>query len=222
MSQPNLARSLLSLLAVQGVDEGDSFVAAPGGRTAPTREGEALVTLVIEGLAARLGPGETVSRGLASPGDLINFDAVLGEGETEAALWLTPGRFLAVPARRLAQRIDHATLVETTLADLRRRNAALRIEVTRHAALTVSQRLGALVLDVHDLGGGDTVALRQSDLADLMAVRRASISTAGAELVAARAIRVRRGAIQIADIDALRGVAGGIHSTVTDLARLRG
>lgn len=222
MSNPNLAHSLLSHLAVQGLDEGDSFVAAPGERTAATRDGEPLVTLILDGVAARLGPNETLSRGLASRDDLVNFDVVLGNGEVETALWLTAGRFMAVPARTLAHRIDRSSLVETTVADLRRRNAALRAEVARHAGLRVSQRLGALILDVHALGGGDTVALRQSDLADLMSVRRASISTSCTELQALGAICLRRGAIQIIDVDALRNAVVGGYSTVTDLARLRG
>lgn len=222
MSTSNLARSLLSLLAVQGLDEGDSLSAAPGQRTAQTRDGEPVVTFILDGVAARLGSDETLLHGLASSDDLINFDAVLGCSEKEVALWLTGGRFLTVPARRLAQRIDRDTLVEATLTDLRRRNAALQAELGRHAALKVSQRLAALILDVHDQGGGDTVSLRQSDLADLMSVRRASVSTACTELCAAGALRLRRGAIQIADVEALRETATVPHSTVTDLARLRG
>ena len=52
MSRPNLARSLLSMLAVQGLDEGDAFLASAGAPTAPTRDGEPQVTLIIEGVAA--------------------------------------------------------------------------------------------------------------------------------------------------------------------------
>ena len=222
MATSNLARSLLSLLAVQGLDEGDAFNAAPGERADLTRDGEPLVTFILDGVVARIGPDETVSLGLASSGELINFDAVLGGGGQETALWLTPGRFVTVSARRLVQRIDRDTLIETTLTDLRRRNASLQAEVGRHAALKVSQRLAALILDVHDLGGGDTVSVRQSDLADLMSVRRASVSTACTELCATGALRLRRGAIQIVDIEALRETVAGPHSTVTDLARLRG
>jgi cell division protein FtsI/penicillin-binding protein 2 len=84
------------------------------------------------------------------------------------------------------------------------------------------QRLAALLLDITTRGGIDQVSLRQSDLADLMAVRRASISVASTELCAAGAIRLRRAAIQILNSDALRRLAGEPHSTVTDLARLRG
>jgi hypothetical protein len=55
-----------------------------------------------------------------------------------------------------------------------------------------------------------------------MAVRRASISTACTELCAAGAVRLRRGAIEITDADALRRMTDAAYSTVTDLARLRG
>lgn len=103
-----------------------------------------------------------------------------------------------------------------------RRNSALQAELSRYAALKVSQRLAALLLDVHDREGGDVLALRQTELSQLMAVRRASISTACTELCAAGAVRLRRGAIQIIDPDTLRRLAGEPHSTVTDLARLRG
>ncbi len=126
---------------------------------------------------------------------------------SDPAIWLTPGRFLTVSAQRLVDRIDGATLIDAALADLRRRNAALEAELRRHAGLKVEQRLAALILNVHDLGGGDVLALRQSDLADLMQVRRASISGACAALDDMGAIRLRRGALEIVDPDILRGMS---------------
>ena len=153
---------------------------------------------------------------------LVNLVTVLAL----IAVFAIPGELPADEAEaalaKYNQRIDQAVLMETSLSDLRSRNAGLRREVLRHAALTVSQRLAALILDVHDLDGGDALPLRQSDLAALMSVRRASVSTACTELHAAGAIRLRRAAIHIADVDALRVAAGTPHSTVTDLARLRG
>ncbi len=222
MSQSNLAHALLSALAVQGLDEGDAFFAEAGVRTSATQNGEAVVTLVLSGVLARIGPDGALSQGLASSDDVINLDAVLGGGEPESAIWLTAGRFLAVSARKLAHKIDRDSLVEMTLTDLRRRNIALQAELSRHATLKVSQRLAALLLDVHDRKGGDILALRQTELSHLMAVRRASISTACTELCAAGAVRLRRGAIQITDADALRRMTDAAYSTVTDLARLRG
>lgn len=208
MPTSHLVPSLLSILAVQGLDEGDARPALPGAHTLAEAEGEPLITFILGGVAARLGRHPTLSQGLAGPEELINFDAVLRRGgPAETAIWLTPGRFLTVSAQRLVDRIDGATLIDAALADLRRRNAALEAELRRHAGLKVEQRLAALILNVHDLGGGDILALRQSDLADLMQVRRASISGACAALDDIGAIRLRRGALEIVDPDILRGMS---------------
>lgn len=207
MSQSNLAHALLSALAVQGLDEGDAFFAEAGARTSTTQNGEAVVTLILSGVLARIGLEGALSYGLASSDDVINFDAVLGGGEPESAVWLTAGRYLTVSARKLSQKIDRDSLVEMALIDLRRRNIALQTELSRHATLKVSQRLAALLLDVHDRRGGDVLALRQTELSHLMAVRRASISGACNALSDARAIRLRRGAIEILDPEGLRRIA---------------
>ena len=55
MSQSNLAHALLSALAVQGLDEGDAFFAEAGARTSTTQHGEAVVTLILSGVLARIG-----------------------------------------------------------------------------------------------------------------------------------------------------------------------
>lgn len=57
MSQSNLAHALLSVLVVQGLDEGDAFFAESGARTSTTQNGEAVVTLILSGVLARIGPG---------------------------------------------------------------------------------------------------------------------------------------------------------------------
>lgn len=222
MSTSNLAHALLSGLALGGLDAGDAFFAEAGARTVPTCNGDPIVTFVLSGVLARIRLDGALSQGLASSDDVINFDAVLGGGGPESAVWLTAGRYLTVSARKLAQKIDRDSLVEMALIDLRRRNIALQAELSRHATLKVSQRLAALLLDVHDRKGGAVLALRQTELSQLMAVRRASISTACTELCAAGAVRLRRGAIQITDADALRRMTDATYSTVTDLARLRG
>ena len=173
-------------------------------------------------MAARQGARDPVCLGLVGPGDLLNFDAALGTGPDESALWLTRGRQVVISADSLIEVIDRDTLIETALADMRGRMETARAEVTRHAHGRVTERLAGLLLDIHALGGATEVTLRQSDLADLLAVRRAGISTAAGE------IRVRRAAILLADMAALqRAAAGSVgeqapHSTVTDLARLRG
>ncbi len=227
MLRPNLARALLSQLAIQGMEPGEDPV-FPGARSQSLQAGRSLVTLVLEGVAARQGARDPVCLGLVGPGDLLNFDAALGTGPDESALWLTRGRQVVISADGLIEAIDRDTLIETALADMRRRMEAARAEVTRHAHGRVTERLAGLLLDIHALVGATEVTLRQSDLADLLAVRRAGISTAAGELRATGAIRVRRAAILLSDMAALqRAAAGSVgeqapHSTVTDLARLRG
>lgn len=222
MSATNFARPLLSALAVPGLDETGALNAEAGSKISAVQGGDPVVTLILSGVAARLGPDGSLSRGLASGDEAINFDAVLGRHEEETAIWLTAGRFLTVAARMLSQKIDRDTLFEAALTDLRYRHAALQTELSRHATMKVNQRLAALLLDVHKRSGHDVLALRQTELSQLMAVRRASISTACTELCAAGAVRLRRGAIQIIDADALRRMPSDAYSTVTDLARLRG
>ena len=226
MSEPNLARALLSRLVVQGIDLIDRPT-SPGDRIPPFQDGRPVVTLVLEGAVARQGR-DFLCLGLAGPGDLLNFDAAIGDDAKEDGLWLTPGRQITIAAERLVETIDRPTLIETALSDLRRRMDAAHAEVMRQARGRVTERLAALLLDIHGLSQAMEIPLRQSDIADLLAVRRAGISTAGGELQAAGAIRVGRAAIRLCDVDALSTAAVGAardrttHSTVTDLARLRG
>jgi CRP-like cAMP-binding protein len=202
MSWPNLARTLLSRLEHQGIDPGEPQAATPGQPI----DGKGGVLLILNGVAARQGADDPVALGLAGPGDLIGLDGGRKTGEPERGLWLTRGAGLILSAEHL-DLIDRPTLTEVASADLRRRLDGALNEVRRHARLRVAQRLAALLLDIHRLGQATEVRLRQSDLADLLAVRRAGVSTACSELQAVCAIRVRRGAVVLSDITALRAAA---------------
>ncbi len=222
MSEPNLARALLSRFAVQGIDLIDRPT-SPGDRIPPLQDGRPVVTLVLEGAVARQGR-DFLCLGLAGPGDLLNFDAAIGGDAKEDGLWLTPGRQITIAAERLVETIDRPTLIETALSDLRRRMDAAHAEVTRQARGRVTERLAALLLDIHGLSQAMEIPLRQSDIADLLAVRRAGISTAGGELQATGAIRVGRASIRLCDLGVLemRVTASSAirrESGVTDLAR---
>lgn len=220
MTSSNLAQALLSQLAVRGFDPGEGVSIPPGRTVEPVRDAEAVVTLVFDGVVARRCGAEGVSMGLAGPGEAIGLD-IGGIGPVETGLWLTAGRQVQIPLRHLVERLDATTLNEFQIADLHLKTAALRTEVLRRAQLHLSQRVAALLLDAHDRSRARSVGLRQSDLAELLSVRRAGVSTACGELQAAGALRVRRGAIELVDLTALRAAAAP-HSTVTDLARLRG
>lgn len=218
MAPSNLAQALLSQLAVRGFDPGDCVPVPPGHRVETASETGPVVTLVFDGVVARRSGDDGVSMGLAGPGEAVGFD-IGAVGPAEGGLWLTSGRQLQIPLRQLAERLDATVLNEFQIADLHLKTIALRKEVLRHARLQISQRVAALLLEAHERCGATSIGLRQTDLAELLSVRRAGVSTACGELQGA--VRVRRGVIELTDIDALRKAADP-HSTVTDLARLRG
>ena len=200
MDTPDIARTLLSHLAVRGVS-GDDVTGSPGRPAASPPGGTPAVVLVLQGVLARRRAGSAVSLGLAGAGEAIGL-----EGPDDGAVWLTPGRAARMPLSDILA-IDPGLLAELRLADLETKAAALRREVLRHARLTLVQRLAALLHDIHDRGGERMIALRQTDLADLLHVRRAGVSNAAAALQAAGAVRLHRGGIEVADIVGLSAVA---------------
>lgn len=200
MNIPDIASTLLSHLAVRGVAAQD--LNGSPGRPAAAPDGPPAVLLVLEGVLARQRAGSAVSMGLAGPGQAVGL-----EGPADGAVWLTPGRAARVSMRDV-QSIEPGLLAQLRMADLEAKAVALRQEVLRHARLTLVQRLAALLHDVHQSGGQKKVALRQSDLADLLHVRRAGVSTAAAALRAAGAVRLHRGGIEVADVATLASASG--------------
>ena len=95
---------------------------------------------------------------------------------------------------------------------------ALTGHLARRVACTSAHTLehrfaAALLTTTWQTGGGDTVALTQADLARMLLVRRATVSTAATRLADAGVIRYRYGTITIADPVALRATACACHRT---------
>ena len=206
MDTSDLAQSLLSQLAVRGVAPDDDRTAHPGERMDAGAQDTPVVTMILEGVAARRQGGSTHFLGLAGAGECIGLDPDLS-GEPETGLWLTAGRYVRMPLMRIEATLDAAILTDFRLQDLRRKTVALRAEIDRHIRLRLPQRLAALLLDIHAHSDDDFIALRQSDLAELLSVRRAGVSTASGELQAAGALRIRRGGVELIDPAALRAAA---------------
>lgn len=198
------ARSILSQLAAQGIDPGEAGSVTAGDLIRAERDAAPLVTLILEGVAARTRAGEALSLGLAGPGDVIGLDVAQDDGGVSGGVWLTPGRRIELPLAALEETLAPLALMELSLQALRSSEAAARVEIARHARLRVTDRLAALIADIHARSGETAIALRQSELAALLAVRRAGVSNACGELQARGAIRLRRGVIELIDLDALR------------------
>jgi CRP-like cAMP-binding protein len=77
-------------------------------------------------------------------------------------------------------------------------------------------RLCRWLLRARDLSGSDTLPFTQEFLAEMLGVRRTTVSPVAHTLQAAGMIRYRRGKIEITDVEALRESACECYKTVRD------
>jgi CRP-like cAMP-binding protein len=93
--------------------------------------------------------------------------------------------------------------------------------VACNAKHAIEERLARSLLRAHDLVGSNVIALTQESLAQMLGVRRTSVTLAARSLQAAALIRYRRGAIEVLDLEGLREAACECYQGVKDhVARL--
>jgi CRP-like cAMP-binding protein len=83
-----------------------------------------------------------------------------------------------------------------------------------NAAHTLEARLSRWLLRCHDLLGSDDIALTQEFLAEMLGVRRTSVSIVANTLQKAGLIGYRRGHIKVIDLDGLRDSACECYTTI--------
>jgi len=113
--------------------------------------------------------------------------------------------------------------------DVVQQSRAFRASVARHrqfvlaqaqqsaacyAAHTLEARLSRWLLRCHDLVGGDDIALTQEFLAEMLGVRRTSVTLVAGTLQQAGIIHYRRGHIRVINLDGLRESACECYETV--------
>jgi CRP-like cAMP-binding protein len=113
--------------------------------------------------------------------------------------------------------------------DLAQRSDTFRAKLARHeqfvlaqaqqsaacnAAHTLEARLSRWLLRCHDLLGSDDIALTQEYLAEMLGVRRTSVSLVAHTLQKAGFIRYRRGHIRVTDLDGLKDSACECYTTI--------
>jgi CRP-like cAMP-binding protein len=116
-----------------------------------------------------------------------------------------------------------------TFRDLVQQSHTFRASLARHrqfvlaqaqqsaaccAAHTLEARLSRWLLRCHDLVGGDDIALTQEFLAEMLGVRRTSVTLVAGTLQQAGLIHYRRGHIRVIDLDGLRESACECYETV--------
>ena len=83
-----------------------------------------------------------------------------------------------------------------------------------NAAHSVEARLSRWLLRAHDLNGSHTLLFTQEFLAEMLGVRRTSVSVVASLLQQAGLIKYRRGQIEIINMEALQDASCECHEAV--------
>lgn len=152
-----------------------------------------------------LTDGRLVQTGVVGRDGVVGaLQALDGKVSPNKIVVQVPGRAAVVQAERLADIVQDSPALRSLILSYEQ---VFLSEVQQSAACnaihTVQQRVSRWILRMNDLVGMN-VAVTQELLAEMIAVRRTSVSAAAASLQATGIIRYRRGHIQILDIERLR------------------
>jgi CRP-like cAMP-binding protein len=168
-------------------------------------------------IVADLGPDQVVETATVGREGMVGIAVFLGDGApTERALVQVPGEALTMTAEDLR---EHIADVDGPLTAMLRRSAqALFTQVSRNAACnrvhTVRQRAARWLLMTGDRMDSLSFELTQHFLAQMLAVRRTSVSEVAQSLAEDRCITYTRGIITITDRPRLRAHACNCYEVI--------
>jgi CRP-like cAMP-binding protein len=167
-------------------------------------------------LVAVMRSGETVETATVGRNGVVGAAAALGSRCTFGrAVVQLPGT-----AARISARQFHAAARESNaIRDLAVRYndfliAQIQQSVACNALHTLEARLCRWLLQTHDCVDGGMVPLTQEFLAQMLGVRRTTVTIAARLLQSAGMIRYRRGLVQVLDRTALEGAACECYGTM--------
>jgi CRP-like cAMP-binding protein len=169
---------------------------------------EGLVTILASGR-----DGAAAEGGLVGPGGLVGHAIVLGAAESQsAAVALTRVRGLALDAEVL----ERAATLCPSLRNALLGYTLMRFEQTERLCVcaarhSTEQRVARWLLQAANLIGGPAVEITHGRLAELLGVRRASVTVALHLLEGDQAVRCRRSQIEIRNVTRLEGRSCGCH-----------
>jgi CRP-like cAMP-binding protein len=162
-----------------------------------------------------------------SSGDMIEAAMVGQDGVVGGSAALNGGLSLNKAVVQLAGRASVGDVEHVrSLADS---SAAFRTALMRHEQFLMAQaqqsaacnashaaeaRISRWLLRCRDLAGSDDIALTQEFLAEMMGVRRTSVSLVANTLQQAGLIKYRRGHIRVLDVEGLQDAACECYGTV--------
>ena len=167
-------------------------------------------------LVVSLAAGETVEVGMVGRDSVFGGAAALDGGiSLTDAVVQHPGTASTLGIERLRIVANQSTAFRTRLI---RHEQALFAQAQQSAACNASHsaeaRLARWLLRMHDLAEAEDLPLTQDFLAQMIGVRRNSVSMVAHTLQAAGFIKYSRGHIRIMDIDGLKDISCECYAAV--------
>jgi CRP-like cAMP-binding protein len=170
-----------------------------------------IISLVVE-----LSGGQAIEAAMIGRDSLLGATAALdGQVSLNKAIVQLPGHSEILNVAKFREVADQSQALRTTL--LRHEQvvfAQAQQSAACNAAHTVEARLARWLLRSRDLSGSDILALTQEFLAQMLGVRRSSVSPIAVTLQRAGLIRYSRGRIEILDLEGLRSASCECYGTV--------
>ena len=170
-----------------------------------------IVSLVVE-----LASGETIESAMIGRESLVGASSGLnGQVSVCKAIVQIAGAASALASKRLRALSDSSA---TARAALFRHEQIILVQAQQSAACnathTVEARLARWLLRCRDLQGSDDLQLTQEFIAEMMGVRRTSVSVVANTLQQAGLVRYSRGHIRILNLEGLQESACECYQTV--------
>jgi CRP-like cAMP-binding protein len=171
---------------------------------------------VVISLIVVLSTGEMIEAAMVGRDGVLGASSALGEKTSlSRAMVQLPGQALVCELGALK---DAALQSPSLLSLIIRHEQALYAQAQQStacmAAHDIQSRFCRWLLRARDLSGGDSLPLTQEFLAEMLGVRRTSITAVALTLQQAGLIRYSRGNIQISNVEGLRDAACECYEAV--------
>lgn len=158
------------------------------------------LTTAVVSLLTSLEDGTGMEVGLVGPEGVVGISAILGGSETKVATVQASGTSLRLRAGKLQEEFSRGGQFQNALL---RYTHALITQISQavvcNARHQVEGRLARWLLMFHDRVGTDEFELTQEFMANMLGVRRASVSEIAEKLQGMNLIRYQRGRFAILD-----------------------
>ncbi len=167
-------------------------------------------------LVVGLANGEMIEAAMIGRDSIVGGSSALdGRVSLNKCIVQVPGAASALDVHRLRSAAEVSVAFRTTLI---RHEQGLLAQAQQSAACnashTVEARMARWLLRTRDLSGNDALLLTQEFLAQMLGVRRTSVSTVAHTLQQAGLITYSRGRVQIVDLEGLHNSSCECYGTV--------